>query len=339
MDELVEKRQLEQVEPGRYRLLSRAGYKTGILDMTHHGYAYLVTEDSDEDVFIARNNLKTAMDGDLVKVFVYPRRKQRTRIEGEVVEILERARDTFVGTVEISRNYAFLLPDSRKMPFDIFIPLEKLKGVEHGQKAIARIIDWPEKVKNPFGEIVDILGYPGENDTEMHSILAEFELPIRFSEEVEAEAEKIPDGINAEEIKRRRDFRKVPTFTIDPADAKDFDDALSLQPLPGGLWEVGIHIADVSFYVKPKTILDREAYDRGTSVYLVDRVVPMLPEKLSNGVCSLRPKEDKLTFSAVFHMNEKGEVLEEWFGRTVIHSDRRFNYEEAQQIIESGKEI
>ena len=337
LDELVRKKQLEQLEPGRYRLLSRAGYKTGTLDMTQHGYAFLVSENTDDDIFIARNNLKTALDGDLVKVFVYPARKGRSRSEGEVVEILERARDTFVGTVEISRNYAFLLPDSHKMPFDIFIPLEKLKGVEHGQKAIARIIDWPEKVKNPFGEIVDILGFPGENDTEMHSILAEFELPYKFSEEVEAYAEKIPDQITAAEVKSRRDFRKAPTFTIDPADAKDFDDALSLQALEGGLWEVGIHIADVSHYVKPKTILDKEAFDRATSVYLVDRVVPMLPEKLSNGVCSLRPHEDKLTFSAVFKMNDQGEVLDEWFGRTLIHSDRRFNYEEAQLIIEGGE--
>jgi ribonuclease R len=337
LDELVRDKQLEQVDPGRYRLLSRAGYRTGTLDMTHHGYAFLVTEHENDDVFIARNNLKAALDKDLVKVFVYPKRKQTNRIEGEVVEILERARDTFVGTVEISRDYAFLLPDSRKMPFDIFIPKGKLGGVEHGQKAIARITDWPEKVKNPFGEIVDILGYPGENDTEMHSILAEFELPIRFSAEVEAAAEKIPDAITAEEVKNRRDFRKTPTFTIDPADAKDFDDALSLHPLDGGLWEVGVHIADVSHYVVPKTILDHEAYDRGTSVYLVDRVVPMLPEKLSNGVCSLRPEEDKLTFSAVFTMNEAGEVLDEWFGRTIIHSNRRFNYEEAQQIIETGE--
>ena len=337
LDEMAINKQLEQVEPGRYRLLSRAGYRTGKVDMTHHGYAYLVTENEDDDVFIARNNLKAALDGDLVKVIVYPKRKQSSRIEGEVVEILERARDTFVGTVEISRDYAFLLPDSRKMPFDIFIPKGKLGGVEHGQKAIARIIDWPEKVKNPFGEIVDILGYPGDNDTEMHSILAEFELPIRFSAEVEAAAEQIPDVVTAEEIKSRRDFRKIPTFTIDPADAKDFDDALSLRPLDGGLWEVGVHIADVSHYVKPKTILDHEAYDRGTSVYLVDRVVPMLPEKLSNGVCSLRPEEDKLTFSAVFTMKETGEVLDEWFGRTIIHSNRRFNYEEAQQIIETGQ--
>lgn len=337
LDELVAKKQLEQVAPGRYRLLSRAGYRTGSLDMTQHGYAFLVSEDSDEDVFIARNNLRTALDGDLVKVMVFPRRKQGNRSEGEVIEILERAKENFVGTVEISRNYAFLIPDSRKMPFDIFIPIEKLNGVEHGQKAIAKITDWPEKVKNPFGEIVEILGYPGENDTEMHSILAEFDLPIHFPKEVEDFAEKIPDGISAEEIKKRRDFRKVPTFTIDPADAKDFDDALSLQPLEKGLWEVGIHIADVSHYVRTKTILDIEAYDRATSVYLVDRVVPMLPEKLSNGVCSLRPNEDKLTFSAVFKMNEQGEVLDEWFGRTVIHSDQRFSYEEAQEIIETGK--
>ena len=337
LDDLAERKELEQVEPGRYRLLSRAGYRTGTIDMTHHGYAYLVAEEEEEDVFIARNNLKTALDGDLVKVLVYPRRRRTNRTEGEVVEILERARETFVGTVEISRNYAFLLPDSRKMPFDIFIPLENLNGVEHGQKAIARIIDWPEKVKNPFGEIVDILGYPGENDTEMHSILAEFELPIKFSGEVETAAKKIPDRITPDEIKKRRDFRTAPTFTIDPADARDYDDALSIRPLNKGEWEVGIHIADVSHYVNTKTILDQEAFERGTSVYLVDRVVPMLPEKLSNGVCSLRPNEDKLTFSAVFRMNNQAEVLDEWFGRSIIHSDRRFNYDEAQQIIENGE--
>ena len=337
LDELVQTKQLEQVSAGRYRLKNQVMYKTGTLDMTQHGYAFLIIEDEEDDIFIARNNLKTGLDKDLVKVFVYPKKKQSTRVEGEVVEILERARDTFVGTVEISRDYAFLLPDSRKMPFDIFIPKGKLGGAEHGQKAIAKIIDWPEKVKNPFGEIVDILGYPGENDTEMHSILAEFDLPIRFSAEVEAAAEKIPDNISAEEIKKRRDFRQTPTFTIDPADAKDFDDALSLKPLDGGLWEVGIHIADVSHYVQRKTILDNEAYDRATSVYLVDRVVPMLPEKLSNGVCSLRPNEDKLTFSAVFVMTEAGEVKDEWFGRTIIHSDRRFSYEEAQVIIETGE--
>ncbi len=337
MDELVGNKQLEQVDPGRFRLLSRAMYKTGTLDMTQHGYAFLTIEGEKDDIFVARNNLKTGLDGDLVKVFVYPKRRQSTRVEGEVVEILQRARDTFVGTVEISKDYAFLLPDSRKMPFDIFIPKGKLGGVQHGQKAIAKITEWSEKMKNPFGEIVDILGYPGENDTEMHSILAEFDLPIRFSAEVETAAETIPDTISGEEIENRRDFRKTPTFTIDPADAKDFDDALSLKPLKDGLWEVGVHIADVSHYVRPKTILDNEAYDRATSVYLVDRVVPMLPEKLSNGVCSLKPNEDKLTFSAVFVMNEAGEVLDEWFGRTVIYSNRRFSYEEAQLVIETGE--
>jgi len=338
LDELVRNKQLEQVDPGRYRMASRTGYKTGTLDMTYHGYAYLVSEEKDEeDVFIARNDLNKALDGDLVRVFVYPRRRRTARIEGEVVQILERARDTFVGTVEVSKNYAFLLPDSRKMPFDIFIPLEKLRGAGHGQKAIARIMDWPEKVKNPFGEIVDILGYPGENETEMHSILAEFELPIKFSKEVEHAAAKISDGITDAEIKKRKDFRKAPTFTIDPEDARDYDDALSLRPLKDNRWEVGIHIADVSFYVKPRSILDHEAYERGTSVYLVDRVVPMLPEKLSNHICSLQPHRDKLTFSAVFTMNEQGEVLSEWFGRTVINSDKRFNYDEAQQIIETGE--
>jgi len=337
LEELAGRGILENPEPGKYKLKSRPGYITGTVDMTQHGYAFVVSEDIEEDVFVARNNLATALDGDLVKVHVYPRRKGSGRVEGEVMDILERAKDSFVGIVEISKNYAFLLPDNPKMPYDIFIPKDKLNGVEHGQKAIARITDWPARVKNPFGEIIEVLGFPGENDTEMHSILAEFDLPIRFPEDVEAAAEKIPDTISAEEIKKRRDFRKVPTFTIDPADAKDFDDALSIQPVKNGLWEVGVHIADVTHYVETKSILEHEAYDRATSVYLVDRVVPMLPEKLSNNVCSLRPNEDKLTFSAVFIINDNAEVLDEWFGRTIINSDRRFNYDEAQAVIESGE--
>ncbi|MBN1132248.1 MAG: ribonuclease R [Bacteroidales bacterium] len=337
LTELAGRGQLENPEPGKYRLKSRAGYITGTIDMTRHGYAFVVSEDIEDDVFVARNNLSTALDSDLVKVRVYPKRKGSSRVEGEVVEILERARDSFVGLVEISRNYAFLLPDNPKMPYDIFIPLDKLNGAEHGQKAIAKITEFPEKVKNPFGEITDILGYPGDNDTEMHSILAEFGLPIRFTEDVEAAAEHIPDANMEEELKVRRDFRKVPTFTIDPADAKDFDDALSIRALGEGIWEVGVHIADVTHYVQSKTVLDEEAYERATSVYLVDRVVPMLPERLSNNLCSLRPDEDKLTFSAVFVMNEQTEIKEEWFGRTVIRSNRRFNYEEAQAIIETGQ--
>jgi len=337
MNELAASGMLEQPEPGRFRMKPRAGYVTGTIDMTQHGYAFVVGDEIKDDIFISRNNLKTALDRDLVKVYIYPRKRNSTRVEGEVVEILERSKETFVGMVEVSRNYAFLIPDNRKMPFDIFIPLEKLNGAKNGQKAIARISEWPEKMKNPFGEITDVLGYPGENDTEMHAILAEFELPIHFPEDVEQAAENLPDNITEEEILKRRDFRGIPTFTIDPADAKDFDDALSIQPYKNGNWEVGVHIADVTHYVKTDTIIDNEAYDRATSVYLVDRVVPMLPEKLSNNVCSLNPHEDKLCFSAVFELNEKCEIVSEWFGRTVIHSDRRFSYEEAQDIIETGK--
>jgi ribonuclease R len=328
---------LEQVERGKFRLVARAGYVNGSIDMTQHGYAFLVSDEIEQDVFIARNNLATALDKDLVKVHIYPKKRNSTRLEGQVVEIVERARETFVGIIEISKNYAFLLPDSRKMPFDIFIPLDKLKGAEHGQKAIAKITDWPKKVKNPFGEVVEVLGYPGENETEMHSILAEFELPIHFPKEVEDAAEAIPDKITDAEIKKRRDMRGTPTFTIDPADAKDFDDALSIKKLKNGNWEVGIHIADVSHYVQKESILDQEAYDRATSVYLVDRVIPMLPEKLSNNVCSLRPHEDKLCFSAIVELTPEVEIKDEWFGRTVIHSDKRFDYDQAQQIIETGE--
>ncbi|MCF8227198.1 MAG: ribonuclease R [Bacteroidales bacterium] len=328
---------IEKVDRGRYKMVPRAGYVNGTIDMTYHGYAFLKSEEIEQDVFIARSNLGRAMDGDLVKVHILPRKKNDPRLSGEVIEIVERARETFVGIVEVSRNYAFLLPDSAKMPFDIFIPTEKLKGAKHGQKAVAKITDWPEKVKNPFGEVVDILGYPGENETEMHSILAEFELPYKFPKDVEETAGKISAKISQEEIKKRRDVRNIPTFTIDPADAKDFDDALSLKKLKNGNYEVGIHIADVSFYVEKDSIIDSEGYDRGTSIYLVDRVVPMLPEKLSNNLCSLRPNEDKLCFSVIVEVTPAAKVVNEWFGRTVINSDRRFDYDEAQQIIESGE--
>jgi ribonuclease R len=334
---LAEQGLLEQPQKGKFRLKERAGYVNGTIDMTQHGYAFLVSDEIDQDVFISRSNMGRALDGDLVKVHIYPKKKNDNRLSGEVIEVIERARETFVGIVEVSKNYAFLLPDSGKMPFDIFIAHDKLNGAEHGQKAIAKITDWPEKVKNPFGEIVEVLGFPGENDTEMHSILAEFELPNKFAPEVEAAAERIPVEITAAEIKRRRDMRSVPTFTIDPADAKDFDDALSIRKLKNGNYEAGIHIADVAFYVEKGSIIEEEAYDRATSVYLVDRVVPMLPEKLSNNVCSLRPNEDKLCFSAVLEITPEAKVVDEWFGRTVINSDRRFDYDEAQQIIETGE--
>ncbi|MGC9344309.1 MAG: ribonuclease R [Bacteroidales bacterium] len=337
MKELAEADHLEELRPGKYRLKSKIGHAIGKIDMTQHGYGFLVTDDVEEDIFIPRNLLRTALDGDSVKVYIYPARKRSGRLEGEVVQILKRSRENFVGTIDISGQFAFLVPDNKKMPYDLFIPLEKLNGAKNGQKAIARITDWPEKVKNPFGEVVEVLGNPGENEVEMHAILAEFDLPWKFDEDVLAAAESISEKIGPEDYKERRDFRDVLTLTIDPHDAKDFDDALSIQKLDNGNYEIGIHIADVTHYVKPGTVVDDEGFDRATSVYLVDRVVPMLPERLSNFICSLRPDEEKLCFSAVFEMNEEGQVLKEWIGRTVILSKRRFNYEEVQEIIE-GKD-
>ena len=324
---------LEEISPGKYKLKSRAGYAVGKIDMAQHGYGFLVSEELEEDIMVPRNLLHNALDGDTVKVFIYPMRKRKGRAEGEVVQILKRARESFVGTIEISGQFAFLIIDSKKMPYDLFIPLEKLNGAKNGQKAIAKITNWPEKVKNPFGEVIEVLGNPGENDVEMHAILAEFNLPLHFPPEINAAAEEIDVKISAEEIANRRDFRKVPTFTIDPHDAKDFDDALSVEKLANGNYEVGVHIADVTHYVRTRSILEEEAYERATSVYLVDRVVPMLPERLSNFICSLRPNEEKLCFSAVFEMTEDGSIVKEWIGRTIIISDRRFSYEEAQEII------
>ena len=337
LEQLTASNQLEIPETGKFRFKTRAGYVVGKIDMTQHGYAFLQSTEMENDVFIARNQLHTALNGDTVKIHIFPQRSRSNRSEGEVVQIIERARTTFVGIIEISHNFAFLVTDDKKMPYDIFLSLDKLKGGKNGQKAIVKIIDWPKSAKNPIGEVVEVLGNPGENDVEMHSILAEFELPSRFTAEVEQAAELISDVIPKEEYEKRRDFRKIPTFTIDPHDAKDFDDALSVIPLKNGTWEVGVHIADVTHYVRSKSILEEEASDRATSVYLVDRVVPMLPERLSNNICSLRPDEDKLCFSAVFVMNDKAEVISEWFGKTVINSDRRFAYEDAQEIIE-GKD-
>ncbi len=334
--ELKEKGTLDETSTGKFRLKATGGTVIGTVDMARGGYGYVVSDTLKDDVFISQNNLNHALNGDTVKVLVYAHKKTRG-LEGEVVEIIERARETFVGTVEMAGKFAFLVPDSRQMPFDLFIPLDKLNGARQGQKAIAKLTEWPRNAKNPFGEVVEILGNQGDNDTEMHAILAEFGLPFKFQEEVEEEAARINDRITATDYKVRRDFRPVPTFTIDPDDAKDYDDALSIQPLSDGKWEVGVHIADVTHYVSPETIIDEEALQRGTSVYLVDRVVPMLPERLSNFICSLRPNEDKLCFSAVFVMNDEANVLDTWFGRTVIKSDRRFTYREAQQIIDSGE--
>ena len=334
MQELAEEGRLQEISRGRFIYTSKGTYLTGVVDLTARGSAFIISEDLDDDVFISQNNLNHALDGDFVKLFLYAQRKGK-RPEGEIVEILQRKKTEFVGTLEVSSNFAFVVADSNKMPYDIFIPSKELKKAKNGQKVIARITEWPAKAKSPIGEITQILGWPGENETEMSSIMAEFDLPYHFSTKVLNEAKKISDKITKAEIAKRRDFRNVTTFTIDPADAKDFDDALSIQKIDDKKWEIGIHIADVSHYVKPNSILDQEAVNRATSVYLVDRVVPMLPERLSNNICSLRPKEDKLCFSAVFHIDEKAKLSKQWFGKTIINSNKRFTYQEAQDIIEN----
>lgn len=335
LEELTDNGYLKTVERNKYQLKARTGYVVGVVEMTQKGYAFVISEELEEDVFIAGANLNRALNGDKVRVYLHAKRKKK-QPEGEIVEIIERAKNNIVGIISMSKNFAFLVP-AGKNNFDIFIPKDKLKGIKNGQKAVVRITDWPQYAKNPFGEIIDVLGDAGNNDTEMHAILAEFDLPYKFSDKVEKAANKISELINDDEISTRRDMRSVPTFTIDPADAKDFDDALSLQKLQNGNWEVGVHIADVSHYVQPGTVLDLEAEERGTSVYLVDRVVPMLPERISNFLCSLRPNEDKLCFSAVFELDSDANVKSQWFGRTIIHSDRRFSYEEAQTVIETGQ--
>ncbi|TAL63202.1 MAG: ribonuclease R [Bacteroidetes bacterium] len=334
--ELTKKGEVQEIYHGKYKVKVSRGYITGTVDMTRSGYGFISTDDIEDDVFVSARNLKTALHGDKVKVWLYAKRKG-ARPEGEVVEIIERWRTSFVGTVEIMPNFAFLIPDNKNMPFDLFIPTSKLNGAKQGQKAVAKVVDWDPKSKNPVGEIISVLGYPGLHETEMHAILAEFELPYQFTEEVEHEADKIPAEITEKDIKARRDFRQIPTFTIDPADARDFDDALSLRQLENGNWEVGVHIADVTHYVKTGSLVEEEAKQRATSIYLVDRVVPMLPERLSNHICSLNPAEDKLTYSAVFELNDKSEVINEWFGKTIINSDKRFSYNEAQQVIDAGE--
>jgi len=327
---------LIEIATGKYKLKSKTGHITGVVDMTSRGTAYIVSDQIEEDIFVAQVNLNHALHGDEVKVLVLARNKKR-QPEGEIIEIIKRKKETFVGVVEISRNFAFLISPNKRMPFDIFLPISKLNGAKNGDKVIAKITEWPKHQKNPVGEVVTVLGKPGDNETEMHAILAEYELPYEFSANVLEAADNIDDSISKEEIAKRRDYRKVTTFTIDPHDAKDFDDALSIQKLENGNWEIGVHIADVTHYVTPGGILDEEAYKRATSVYLVDRVVAMLPERLSNGICSLRPNEEKLTFSCVFEMDENAKVINSWIGRTVIESDRRFAYEDAQEIIE-GKD-
>ena len=344
IEKLAEGNELVMVKKGKYQvnkeskqyLEGATTHITGTVDMKQTGKAYVIPGDKTEDIYIAPLNTGHALHGDTVKVMLFPRRKGK-KTEGQIVEVLKRRKQQFVGTIEVERNFAFLVPDSSNMPVDIFIPLTHLNGAKNGQKVIAVITEWPPQSENPFGEVIHVLGQPGNNDVEMQSILAEFEFPLSFNPKSEKEAGQFPEGIPEEEIKNRKDFRDVFTITIDPPDAKDFDDALSLRKLANGKWEVGVHIADVSWYVKPGSAIDQEAFGRGTSVYLVDRVIPMLPEKLSNQLCSLQPDKDRLCFSAVFEMDDDATILKEWFGRSIIHSDRRFNYDEVQQIIESGK--
>jgi ribonuclease R len=336
LDDLHLQELIQEVEPGKYKLNMRGGYMEGVIDRQSNGKSFLLPDDGGEPVFIAERRLRQAMNKDRVKVFLYAVRPG-SEPEGEVVEIIKRAQETFVGVLQVSRNYAFLRVDNKILTNDIFIPLDKLKGGKDGQKAIVKIIEWRKEDRNPIGEIVDVLGDVGNNNTEMHAILAEFGLPYRYPKEVEEAADQISDDITAEEIARRVDMRGVPTFTIDPRDAKDFDDALSMRKLPDGLWEVGVHIADVTHYVKPDSIIEEEAEKRATSVYLVDRTIPMLPERLSNQLCSLRPNEEKLCFSAIFQMDDFADVKHYEICRTVIRSDRRFTYEEAQDIIETGE--
>ncbi len=326
---------LNEPEKGKFILKQLKTFVSGKVDMTSDGSAYIVSEDEfEEDIYVAPRKLRNALNGDIVKVYVYAKNKGRKK-DGEVVEILQRAKMDFTGIINLSDRFAFFIPDDRKMLHDIFIPIDSLKGAKDKDKAIARIVDWPEDAKNPIGEITHVLGKQGENNAEMNAILADYGFPLTFPDEVEKQAEAIQEIILAKEIAKRRDFRKILTFTIDPADAKDFDDAISFRKLDNGNIEVGVHIADVSHYVKQGTALDKEAFERGTSVYLVDRVIPMLPERLSNGLCSLRPNEDKLCFSAVFELDQEANVVEQWFGKTIIHSDTRFSYEDAQEVLEN----
>ncbi|WP_347173072.1 ribonuclease R [Polaribacter uvawellassae] len=332
--ELTATKKIKEIDRGKFSINQDRKYNVGTLDVTSNGNAYFISDDFEEDIFIPSINLNKGLHKDTVKVYTYNKRGSN-KLEADVVEVLERAKTEFVGVLQLNKNFGFVIPDDNKMYADIFISQNKINGAEDGDKVVATLTDWPSNSKNPFGKITTVLGKPGDHNTEMHSILVEYGLPYEFPKEVEDEAKKLPIEITKKEIAKRRDMRSDLTFTIDPKDAKDFDDALSFTKLENGNYEIGIHIADVSHYLQEKTILDDEAYERATSVYLVDRVVPMLPEMLSNGVCSLRPNEEKLTFSAVFEINEKAQVVHKWFGRTVTYSDQRFAYEEAQAVIEN----
>lgn len=343
LNELCQDGIIEKVDRADYRFTRAQMHRiTGRVDMTSSGMAYVIVEGADEsekDIVVEAHNLNHAMHNDIVEVAIIARRRDG-RKEGEVVNIIQQTKRIFVGRIEVNeeKNFAFVIIDSKRVPTDIFVPQRLLNGAKNGQKVLIEVFEWPDNAKNPTGKVLDVLGNVGDNNTEMHAILAEYDLPYAYPKELEDAAEKIDSGITPAEIAKRRDMRGITTFTIDPADAKDFDDALSIRKLENGNWEIGVHIADVTHYVHPGSDIDKEAVERATSVYLVDRTIPMLPEKLSNFLCSLRPNEEKLTFSAVFEMTDEGEMVKEWFGRTVTYSDRRFSYEEAQAVIEGKSE-
>ncbi|PTB97595.1 ribonuclease R [Marivirga lumbricoides] len=335
LNELLNEGKIEKASRGSYISTKQPEFIIGKVDHVNPRLAYIISEGREEDIIVKSDNLKGAFHGDTVKVVV-TKKNREGREEGKVLEIIERNKNQFVGRIDMSVRYAFLIPDSRSIHTDFYIYNDKLNGAKHQDKVIVEITRWPDGPdRKPEAKVVRVLGKAGENEAEIHSIMAEFDLPMEFPEAVLKESENISDKITDKEISQRKDMRGTTTFTIDPADAKDFDDAISFNKLENGFFEIGIHIADVTHYVKPGTLLEEEAYTRATSTYLVDRTVPMLPERLSNGLCSLRPNEDKLTFSAIFQLDEHGTVHNEWFGRTIIHSDRRFTYEEAQAIIEA----
>lgn len=333
---LHERGLISEQKKGKYRFKKPDQYVTGNIEFTNYGDAYLLTEDGHEDIYITAEDTGKAFHGDYVKVKLYDTKKRGRRV-GKVTEVIKRIKTQFVGNIQIKGEYAFVVPDFAKMHKDFFIREKHINGAKNGDKVVVELLEWKDEDKNPIGKVVKVLGKPGKHETEMHAIIFEFGLPTEFPEPVIQEADQIPETIPIEEIEHRRDFRDVLTFTIDPIDAKDFDDAISIQKHPSGLWEVGVHIADVSHYVKPYSELDKEAFIRGTSVYLVDRTIPMLPEKLSNNVCSLKPNEDRLCFSTVFLMDEHATIHQQWIGKTIIHSNRRFTYEEVQEILERKK--
>lgn len=335
LEHLKQKNRIAEPSTGKYQAIFVPSTHLGKVDVNSQGNAYITTEDLDDDIFVSYPNLNRAFHGDTVEVQLFPRRR-KSRPEGKILRVVERKKTAFVGIVDLYKSFAFVRPTDSRMYTDIFVPLEALGGAKEHEKVLVELGNWPEDADSPFGKVIQVLGLPGEHDTEIHSILAEYGLPYSFPPEVEADANALDTRIDEKEVARRRDFRKTLTFTIDPKDAKDFDDALSFHKRQDGTFEIGIHIADVAHYVQPGTLLEEEAYNRATSVYLVDRVVPMLPEILSNQACSLRPHEDKYTFSAVFVLDDNAQIKEQWFGRTAIHSDERFAYEEAQHVIETG---